>query len=647
MVTLRDSRNAVDRRPHWGLLSVLLLAVVLVLLLASPASAFPDVPTAHPYADAITGLADEGIIGGYSNGKFGLLDPVKRAQFAKMITGTLGIPPNSSTWTRFIDLGAPDAYGYPHAFVQAAFDYGITYGANPAQDQFNPWGPIHRDQAVSMIVRGVNTLFPSALLDPPVGTYSSFAGIPDPHGGNLRLAEYNGLLEALVGLGPSWNVTANATRGEVAQMLWNLFGHLVPAGVWVYADGSGDYPTIEAAVADIATGATIYLGPGTFRLSQTLAVDFSFNLVGSGMAGPNATVVTCNDTVLDVASVSFSAQDIKFVSTANNKPTDVMAAGDATIHILRCAFSGAFRWNDHAGDGLYLYGTTSATVQDSVFTQNDLNGVELDEDAQVTLEDNECSGNGSNGIGFWANSVGVARGNTCTANAYSGILSERKRRGPRWRTTSARRTRTTASDSVTTPRGPSATTTAPRTSPTMASLCMTMRTLSSRTTRAGAMPKQVSISRTPAAASLAATSVPATNGALYVNDAATPTIGSNNLHGNAVSPQLYDERVLSSRHSRVSTSADTQVLVRLQRQAPVGVGHDQGDGALAPLPSGRRGDGASVAAGRRHRGAPPLRLDGDDGPGVGRGQPLRGGRVEPVVDHQFQLVHEALPARRR
>ncbi len=173
----------------------------------------------------------------------------------------------------------------------------------------------------------------------PSGTYSYFAGVPDPHGGDLRLAEYNGLLEGLIGLGPSWDVTANATRGEVAQMLWNLFGHLVPAGVWVYADGSGDYPTIEAAVADIATGTTIYLGPGTFRLSQTLAVDFSFNLVGSGMAGPDATVVTCNDTVVDVASVSFSAQDIKFVSTASSKPTDVMAAGDATIDLLRCSFS--------------------------------------------------------------------------------------------------------------------------------------------------------------------------------------------------------------------------------------------------------------------------------------------------------------------
>ena len=543
MVALRDSRNAADRRLQWGILCVLLVTVVLVVLLASPASAFPDVPTTHPYADAITGLADEGIIGGYPNGKFGLLDPLKRAQFAKMITGTLGIPPNSTTWTRFIDLGAPDAFGYPHVFAQAAFDYGITYGANPAQDQFNPWGPIHRDQAVSMIVRGVNSLFPSALLDPPVGTYSYFAGVPDPHGGNLRLAEYNGLLDGLIGLGPSWDVTANATRGEVAQMLWSLFGHLVPAGVWVYADGSGDYPTIEAAVADIATGTTIYLGPGTFRLSQTLAVDFSFNLVGSGMEGSNATVVTCNDTVVDVASVSFSAQDIKFVSTASSKPTDVMAAGDATIDLLRCSFSGASRWNDHAGDGLYLYGTTSATVQDCVFTQNDLNGVEVDENAQVALEDNECSGNGSNGICFWAGSVGVARGNACTANSYSGIsvndsaeatlenniCTENQNNGIRFGDNATGTIRNNDCSENITYDG-------------IALYDYAYALVENNTCWSNS---QAGIYFADASSGIARNNECAGNKwGIYVNDTATPTIGSNNLHGNAVSPQLYDERVL-------------------------------------------------------------------------------------------------------
>jgi len=71
---------------------------------------------------------------------------------------------------------------------------------------------------------------------------------------------------------------------------------------YVAADGSGDYPTIEDAVANIDTGQTIYLGPGTFHLSDTLLVNFSFNLVGSGI---DKTTVTCNGTVVDVESASF------------------------------------------------------------------------------------------------------------------------------------------------------------------------------------------------------------------------------------------------------------------------------------------------------------------------------------------------------
>jgi parallel beta-helix repeat protein len=405
------------------IVGAVVLAAILLFAFASPALAFSDVPVDHPYAGAIDDLSSLGIISGYSgtNGPFGLNNPVKRAQFAKMIVGTLGITPNASTSTRFTDLGSPDATGYPHRFVQTAFDNGITYGKNLAQTVFAPWDYIKRDQVVSMIVRGVNTIFPGALIVPPAGTPTDFYDVPEPHGANLRIAEYNGLLDGLIGLGPNWSVTADATRGEVAQMLWNVLYLLTPSGVWVYEDGSGDYPTIEAAVADIETGTTINLGPGTFHLSQTLLVDFSFNLVGSGMEGPNGTTVTCDDTVIDVYSVNFSAQDIQFETIGSGAPTDVMDAGDATIDLQRCSFSGAVRWNDSQGDGLYLYGTTTATVTDCAFINNGLHGVEVDEDADATLENNLMYGNGENGITFWANSTGVVSGNESSSNGLNGI----------------------------------------------------------------------------------------------------------------------------------------------------------------------------------------------------------------------------------
>jgi len=49
---------------------------------------------------------------------------------------------------------------------------------------------------------------------------SSFTDVN--HGATMRTAEYNGLLEGLQGFGRAWDPWKQATRGEVAQMLWNL-----------------------------------------------------------------------------------------------------------------------------------------------------------------------------------------------------------------------------------------------------------------------------------------------------------------------------------------------------------------------------------------------------------------------------------------
>ena len=86
--------------------------------------------------------------------------PLKRAQFAKMIVGTLDIDPGPSTNTRFTDLGTPDANGYPHTYVQIAYETGITNGTNPTQTLFSPLEHIRRDQVVTMIVRGAQRCLP-------------------------------------------------------------------------------------------------------------------------------------------------------------------------------------------------------------------------------------------------------------------------------------------------------------------------------------------------------------------------------------------------------------------------------------------------------------------------------------------------------
>ena len=90
-----------SRRPGACALCVCLLLVLTVLLFGAGASTqaltgdFSDVPAGHPYAAAIDDLQSRGVIGGYFDGERRLFkpdNPVLRAQFAKMICGALAIP---------------------------------------------------------------------------------------------------------------------------------------------------------------------------------------------------------------------------------------------------------------------------------------------------------------------------------------------------------------------------------------------------------------------------------------------------------------------------------------------------------------------------------------------------------------------------
>ena len=101
MVALRDSRNAADRRLRWGILVCVAGdrgprgSSRLTGLGLSGRAHHPSVRRRDD------GAADEGIIGGYPNGKFGLLDPVKRAQFAKTLPYRIVSSPKttSTVWT--------------------------------------------------------------------------------------------------------------------------------------------------------------------------------------------------------------------------------------------------------------------------------------------------------------------------------------------------------------------------------------------------------------------------------------------------------------------------------------------------------------------------------------------------------------------
>jgi hypothetical protein len=217
-----------------GALLVLALVVSLVSF-ALASSGFPDVPASHPYYTAVTDLASRGIIGGFANGNFGPNDLVKRQQFAKMIVLALGLEVKENDFpilvAPFVDLGPDYGYSlYPHDYIAVCARNNITQGTDPTH--FSPLNNISRAQLITMVVRAADNLAPGTLDPPPFGWTGQLPYSDPTHGGNIKKAEYNGLMAGIQGSGGTvagWDTAGDATRGEVAQMLHNLLGKLTPA----------------------------------------------------------------------------------------------------------------------------------------------------------------------------------------------------------------------------------------------------------------------------------------------------------------------------------------------------------------------------------------------------------------------------------
>ena len=185
---------------------------------------FTDVSLDNPYAVAISRLAAAKVISGFTDHSFRPGEPVKRMQFAKMITRLMGIQATVNDLCPFGDvpsgLDANDPL-YPDHYVAVAFSHGVTMGTSATT--FSPYDPITRFQIISMVVRALENAAPGLLQTPPTDYHSTWDPALSPqHGQNARLAEYNHLLSgiALAGLNP-WDPMP---RGEVAQMLSNVGG---------------------------------------------------------------------------------------------------------------------------------------------------------------------------------------------------------------------------------------------------------------------------------------------------------------------------------------------------------------------------------------------------------------------------------------
>lgn len=246
---------------------------------------FADI-AASPYRVAIEQLGARGILRGKAVGGELLASPsqpVLRWQFLRMVLEATDVRYAFYTdQAKFSDLIGPSGENlFLRRVVAAGLALGITKGTGSSH--FSPYAPITRAEAVTMLVRAAEAQAPGSTATPD-SYRGALSGLTGVHAESLRRAEYHELLEGLYGFGPSWDAKAVMTRGEAAQVLWNLMGR---AGDLAPSSQSPGRATLPGEMpADF--GFTAAYGVGAKNIIDTFEGTFIKDVVDPPNPNPTA-----------------------------------------------------------------------------------------------------------------------------------------------------------------------------------------------------------------------------------------------------------------------------------------------------------------------------------------------------------------------
>ncbi len=186
-----------------------------------PDKSFKDLPAEGPHKNqaAIIALASRGVIGGYEDGSFKPDNTMTRAEFAAIIVKSLGLKPKASG--AFDDV-ADTSWCAP--YVGTANTYGIVNGSAPGA--FNPDGTITREEAAVMVARaaklcGMDTAKTSAEIRDTLAQFDDYVKVSGWAQEAMAFCFGSGVLDqSEQEIQPSLAIT----RGEIAQMLFNMLG---------------------------------------------------------------------------------------------------------------------------------------------------------------------------------------------------------------------------------------------------------------------------------------------------------------------------------------------------------------------------------------------------------------------------------------
>ena len=196
--------------------------------------------------------------------------------------------------------------------------------------------------------------------------------------------------------------------------------------------GHPHYPTLADAVTALSPGGTLYLAPGVYHLKKTLVINKPLVLIGEDR---DMTVVGYRgdgDVVRYTGTGVFKAQNITFRHLGGSWG-NVVVVENGLVEFENCRFTGGTLLEkddeDLGGTGiLFRKRAWGGKVIRCICDNNELHGIEVDDDAAPMLSKNMCYRNGGSGILYSGRSGGIAQENRCIMNGFHGIEIQFKSR---------------------------------------------------------------------------------------------------------------------------------------------------------------------------------------------------------------------------
>lgn len=147
-------------------------------------------------------------------------------------------------------------------------------------------------------------------------------------------------------------------------------------------------------VQALSNGGTYTLAAGSYELSEKIIVTNDLSLTGAGLnethiisSTPLALIVVDGAENIYFEGINFEYQ--------GSEGSDVVDIKDAKFEIINSRFAGGV-YSEPAeddedglyyGSGLYLYGSAEGSISNSIFENNQQDGVHLEQEARVTISD--------------------------------------------------------------------------------------------------------------------------------------------------------------------------------------------------------------------------------------------------------------------